>query len=95
MARRLAEMIEVEPGWELMAPVPLSTVCFRAHPSGVDDEAELERLNAGIVERVNASGVAFVSHTKVAGCYAIRVAIGNAASSWQHVERAWLALQER
>ena len=94
MARRLAELIETEPGWELMAPVPLSTVCFRLHPAGVDDEAELERLNADIVERVNASGVAFVSHTKVAGRYAVRVAIGNAASGWHHVERAWLALRE-
>jgi aromatic-L-amino-acid/L-tryptophan decarboxylase len=95
MARRLARLIEDEPGWELMAPVPLSTVCFRAHPSGVDDEAELERLNTDIVERVNASGVAFVSHTKVAGCYAIRVAIGNAASTWQHVEKTWLAVTQR
>jgi aromatic-L-amino-acid/L-tryptophan decarboxylase len=95
MARRLARLIEDEPGWELMAPVPLSTVCFRAHPSGVDDEAELERLNTDIVERVNASGVAFVSHTKVAGCYAIRVAIGNAASTWQHVEKTWHAVTQR
>jgi aromatic-L-amino-acid decarboxylase len=93
LARRLAALIEAEPGWELVAPVPLSTVCFRAHPAGVDDEAALERLNADLVERVNASGLAFVSHTKVSGRYAVRIAIGNAASGWQHVERAWLALR--
>ncbi|MDX6495739.1 MAG: aromatic-L-amino-acid/L-tryptophan decarboxylase, partial [Gaiellales bacterium] len=46
-----------------------------------------------LVERVNASGLAFVSHTKVSGRYAVRIAIGNAASGWQHVERAWLALR--
>ena len=76
-----------------MAPVPLSTVCFRAHPAGCDDERELERLNARLVDTVNAGGAAFVSHTKVGGRYAIRVAIGNAASRWTHVERAWDALR--
>ena len=43
---------------------------------------------------MNASGLAFVSHTKVSGRYAVRIAIGNAGSGWQHVERAWLALRE-
>jgi aromatic-L-amino-acid decarboxylase len=93
-AGRLARAVEDEPGWELMAPVPLSTVCFRAHPPGVDDEAELERINTDLVEAVNRSGVAFVSHTKIGGRYAIRMAIGNAASQWKHVERAWAALGE-
>jgi aromatic-L-amino-acid decarboxylase len=93
LATRLAGLIEAEPGWELLAPVPLSTVCFRRHPAGVDDEAELEQINAALVERINAGGEAFVSHTKVGGRYAIRIAIGNAASGWPHVERAWRALR--
>ena len=41
LARRLEAAIEAEPGWELLAPVPFSTVCFRRHPAGVDDEDEL------------------------------------------------------
>jgi len=94
MAARLASAVEAEQGWELMAPVPLSTVCFRAHPQGVDDEAELDRINEALVESVNRSGVAFVSHTKVNGRYAIRVAIGNAASRWEHVNRAWSLLRD-
>ena len=89
LAQRLAAAVHEEPGWELMAPVPLSTVCFRAHPDGIEDEQELERLNAELVERINRGGSGFVSHTKVNGRYAIRVAIGNAASRWQHVERVW------
>jgi aromatic-L-amino-acid decarboxylase len=89
LAERLAAAVRAEPGWELMAPVPLSTVCFRAHPGGVDDEQELERLNAELVERINRGGSGFVSHTKVNGRYAIRIAIGNAASRWGHIERVW------
>src|SRR6476659_8678419 len=93
LAQRLAEAVAAEPGWELMAPVPLSTVCFRSHPDGIDDERELERLNAALVERINHSGTALVSHTKVDGRFAIRIAIGNAASRWEHVERTWDALR--
>jgi len=92
MAARLASLVDAEPGWELMAPVPLSVVCFRAHPNAIDDEAALDRLNAALVDGLNAGGVAFVSHTQVAGRYAIRVAIGNGATGWQHVERMWLSL---
>ena len=94
LAQRLAAAVEAEPGWELMAPVPLSTVCFRAHPDRVEDESELDRINAELVEQVNSGGTAFVSHTKVRGRFAIRVAIGNAGSRWEHVERAWTALRD-
>jgi aromatic-L-amino-acid decarboxylase len=93
LAQRLAGVVESSPGWELLAPVPLSTVCFRAHPPGVDDEAELDRLNERLVDRINRSGVAFVSHTKVGGRFAIRIAIGNAATTWEHLERTWAELK--
>jgi aromatic-L-amino-acid decarboxylase len=42
---------------------------------------------------VNVSGVAFVSHTRVHGSFAIRLAIGNAQTTRAEVERAWLALR--
>jgi aromatic-L-amino-acid decarboxylase len=89
LARRLADAIDAEPGWELLAPVPFSTVCFRRHPDGTDDEAELRRLNEAIIEHVNADGRAFVSHTDLGGRYAIRVAIGNMATTAEHVDAAW------
>jgi aromatic-L-amino-acid decarboxylase len=89
LAHRLEAAIRSEPGWELLAPVPFSTVCFRHHPPGIDAEAELRAHNAAIVERVNASGRAFISHTQLKGRYAIRVAIGNAATTVEHVDRAW------
>ncbi len=94
LAGRLASLIEHADGWELLAPVPLSTVCFRAHPAAIDDERELDRLNAALVDQVNGGGAAFVSHTEVAGRYAIRIAIGNAATGWEHVETAWLAVRD-
>jgi aromatic-L-amino-acid decarboxylase len=93
LARRLEAAIAAEPGWELLAPVPFSTVCFRRHPAGLDDEAELRRLNEAILERVNATGRVFLSHTQLHGRYALRAAIGNAATSAEHVDRAWELLR--
>jgi aromatic-L-amino-acid decarboxylase len=94
LARRLAAMIDAEPGWELLAPVPFSTVCFRFHPDGVDDEQELRRRNEAIIEQVNADGRAFVSHTDLGGRYAIRVAIGNMATTAAHVDTAWELMRD-
>jgi aromatic-L-amino-acid/L-tryptophan decarboxylase len=94
LARRLAAAVDAEAGWELLAPVPFSTVCFRFHPAGVDDEGELRRLNEAIIEHVNAEGRAFVSHTDLGGRYAIRVAIGNMATEAEHVDAAWELMRE-
>ena len=94
LARRLAAEIDAEPGWELLAPVPFSTVCFRLHPAGVDDEGELRRLNEAVIEHVNADGRAFVSHTDLGGRYAVRVAIGNMATTAEHVDTAWELMRE-
>src|SRR3954451_5332400 len=94
LARWLAEQVDHAPGWERLAPVPFSTVCFRRHPEGIADEEELEQVNAALVERVNRSGVAFVSHTRGHGSFALRMAIGNAATTHADVERAWAALNE-
>jgi aromatic-L-amino-acid decarboxylase len=89
LAQRLEAAIRAEPGWELLAPVPFSTVCFRHNPGGGGEEADLRRRNEAILERVNATGRVFISHTELGGRYALRVAIGNLATSAEHVDRAW------
>jgi aromatic-L-amino-acid decarboxylase len=76
-----------------MAPVPFSTVCYRHAPVGTS-EAERERLNAAILERVNASGKAFISHTKLNGAYALRLAIGNIRTEERHVAQLWELLRD-
>jgi aromatic-L-amino-acid decarboxylase len=93
LAREFAGMVHYEGDWELMAPVPLSLVCFRYAPTGVS-EAERERLNATILERVNAEGRVYLSHTKLNDVYTLRLAIGNIRTSRQEVTQAWAALRE-
>jgi glutamate/tyrosine decarboxylase-like PLP-dependent enzyme len=82
-----------EPAWELTAPVLFSLVCFRHAPPDTS-EPERERLNAGILERVNASGEAYLSHTKLGGRYVLRLAIGNIRTEERHVARAWALLRD-
>ena len=69
-------------------------VVFRWHPPGLDDGAVLDAANARLLERVNATGEAFLSHTRAKGRYAIRLAVGNIRTREEHVRRAWELLQE-
>jgi aromatic-L-amino-acid decarboxylase len=92
LAQEFASWVNAEPGWEVMAPHPLSVVCFRYAPPGVV-EAQRDALNAEILRAVNATGEAFLSHTKVDGHYALRLAIGNLRTQRADVEHAWKLLR--
>jgi aromatic-L-amino-acid/L-tryptophan decarboxylase len=93
LARDFAGMLHYEGEWEIAAPVPLSLVCFRFAPTAAD-EATRDRWNMAILEHVNASGVALLSHTKLHDRVVLRLAIGNVRTQREHVERTWQALRE-
>jgi aromatic-L-amino-acid decarboxylase len=93
LAKALAGWMEDEPGWEVMAPVPFSLVVFRHAPPGMDDAAA-DAHNERILAAVNATGRAFISHTRVHGRIALRLAIGNLRTTEAHVRAAWLLLRE-
>jgi aromatic-L-amino-acid/L-tryptophan decarboxylase len=92
LAREFASWVEAEPRWELAAPVPFSTVCFRFRPSGVPEE-KVDSINERILETVNASGEVFLSHTRLHGRFVLRVAIGNLRTTERHIRRAWELLR--
>jgi aromatic-L-amino-acid decarboxylase len=88
LAARLAAELTGRDDVELLAPQSLSVVVFRKvvrTADGTIDDAASERESAALLERMNASGKLFVSHTKLRGRYGIRVAIGNGATEWRHV----------
>jgi aromatic-L-amino-acid decarboxylase len=93
MARELAAWVDREPEWERVAPVPFSTVVFRYAPEGSAEEDQ-DRWNATIMDRVNATGEAFLSHTVLNGRFCLRIALGNLKTRRAHVERSWQLLRE-
>jgi aromatic-L-amino-acid/L-tryptophan decarboxylase len=93
LAREFASWVEAEPGWEVVAPVPFSTVCFRWTGTGVAPD-DADRRNEAVMHAVNASGRAFLSHTKLHGRFVLRLAIGNIRTERRHVEAAWNLLRE-
>ena len=90
----LAGWVDEDPGWQRMAPAPLSTVCLRAHPQGIDAETELERLNAAVMEQVEAGGRYLLSQTRIGNAFSLRVAIGNLRTEERHVRGLWEALRQ-
>jgi aromatic-L-amino-acid decarboxylase len=85
LAAEFERWVEAEPGWEVSAPRLFSLVCFRRDGSDADNEA--------LLERVNASGEVFLSHTRLDGRYVLRLAIGNARTTEDDVRLAWDVLK--
>ena len=97
LARLFAGWVDGSDDFERLAPAPLSVVCFRARPrklAGGDRDDLLDRLNAQVLEAVNASGEVFLSHTRIDGRFALRLAIGHVRTAERHVARAWTLLQD-
>jgi len=92
LAREFAGWIDAAADWERLAPVPFSLVVFRYTPRDLTPAAADAR-NAEILERVNASGRVYLSHTKLAGRFVLRLAIGNIRTEERHVAEAWRLLQ--
>jgi aromatic-L-amino-acid decarboxylase len=108
MAARFAGWVDADPDFERMAPAPFSTVCFRYRPSSLaatqDEPATAERiddLNTRLMDAINRTGKAFLSHTRLNGRMTIRLAIGNPRTRdadlvdvWQLVRDEAAALAE-
>ena len=84
LARFFADEIEKEPHFEVLAPVPLNLVCFRYNPGGFDIE-RLNELNSLLEKRVNDTGKAYITHTKLDGRYVLRACIGQTNVEKRHV----------
>jgi aromatic-L-amino-acid/L-tryptophan decarboxylase len=93
LAQWFAGLVDAHPAFERLAPVPLSVVCFRAHPAGVDDEAALNELNEALMHAVNQTGDAFLTHTKLDGRFAMRMVISHLRTDEMHILRTWQIVQ--
>ncbi len=92
LGREFAGWVRTTPGFEVVAPVPFSVVCFRVTPAGTPEEQDA--ANERLLERVNGSGEVFLSHTRLHGRFVLRLAIGNLRTTRERVERAWALIRE-
>jgi aromatic-L-amino-acid decarboxylase len=88
LAGVLTGLVQGEPGFALAAPPSMSVVCFRYSAPGADDAAN-DRRNEAIVDAVNASGTAYLTHTRLRGRVVMRVGFGNVLTTEEHVEVLW------
>jgi aromatic-L-amino-acid decarboxylase len=91
LARLFSEWVDRDPNFERVAPVPFSVVCFRARPRALAhlSAAEVDAFNERLLDEVNRSGDVFLSHTRVNGVVALRLAIGHLGTAERHIARAW------
>jgi aromatic-L-amino-acid decarboxylase len=88
----LAEIVRGTPGWRVLAPVPLQTVCVRYEPAGLEGEA-LDRHTQAWADRVNRSGAAYLTPATLDGRWMVRVSIGSIPTEREHVEAVWAAMR--
>jgi aromatic-L-amino-acid/L-tryptophan decarboxylase len=86
LARRLAEWVRSDSRFELAAPAKLNLVCFRLH-SG-------DHANQTLLDRLNASGHLYLTHTKLDGKFTLRLCVGQTNTQARHVEQAWRRIQQ-
>jgi aromatic-L-amino-acid decarboxylase len=107
LANLFADWIRGDDRFELAAPVSMGVVCFRfigdAAPSPRGASAargragsidRIDELNSDIVERINASGCAYLTQTKLRGLTVIRIGLGNVLTTEAHLQKAWQLIRD-
>lgn len=94
MAKEFASWIEADPGFELLAPVNLSLVCFRRVVTK-KSEIALNAMNKSLLANLNATGEVYLTHTVLNGKYCIRLAIGQQSSEKKHINKVWELLRKK
>ena len=87
LGQQFAAWVAADPAFELAAPVPLNLVCFRLREGGDD-------ANRALLERLNASGKLYLTHTVLDGKYTLRLSIGGTLTEERHVVGAWRVIRE-
>jgi aromatic-L-amino-acid decarboxylase len=84
--------VRARPGWRVLAPVALQTVCLRHEPTGIDGDA-LDRHTLAWADRLNRSGEAYVTPAQLDGRWMVRVSVGAIGTEREHVEALWAAMR--
>jgi len=101
LARLVASWIEADERFETLAPVGMSVVCFRARATGASagegeaQAAATDELNERLLARINATGATYLTHTRLGGRLALRIAVGNVLTTERHLAAVWELIQDQ
>ncbi len=93
LAEVLAGWVAAEPHASLAAPQRMGIVCFRFAPPGLAADMH-DTFNEAIVERVNASGDAYLTHTRLGGRACVRIGLGNVLTTERHLAHVWARVRD-
>jgi aromatic-L-amino-acid decarboxylase len=93
-ARWLAAAVESTPPWRVLAPVTLQTVCVRHESAGLMGDA-LDRHTLAWADRINRSGLAYVTPAMLGDRWMVRVSIGAELTERHHVEAVWRLMRDQ
>jgi aromatic-L-amino-acid/L-tryptophan decarboxylase len=91
-AKWLEQQVRAEPGWRVVAPVTLQTVCVRHEVPGFDGDA-LDRHTLDWVDQLNRSGDGYLTPSMLDGRWMARVSIGAETTEREHVAALWDAMR--
>src|SRR5213083_2284044 len=91
LANLLAGWIKSDDRFELSAQPSMGVVCFRFLAA---DEKKVDQLNSDIVERINASGRAYLTQTKLCDRTVMRIGLGNVLTTEEHLRKGWDLIRE-
>jgi aromatic-L-amino-acid/L-tryptophan decarboxylase len=86
MAQQFARWVDDDPQFERAAPAPLNLVTFR-HRAG-------DTVTEQILAHVNATGRAYLTHTKLDDRFVIRLCVGQTNTQLRHVEQVWHLIRQ-
>ena len=93
LTQKVVKRIQDSDEFELLAPVPVNTICFRYKPVDITDEKILNTLNEQLLENLNATGKVYFTHTKLHDKYSIRFVIGQTEVEERHIDYAWSLIE--
>ena len=94
-AKDLAEKMTKQAGFEILYPVKFNLICFRFIPTENTSLEQVNQYNEKLLEAINSSGKAYLTHTKIHGKYIIRIVIGQTYVNQKHVDKLWKLLLQK
>jgi aromatic-L-amino-acid decarboxylase len=73
------------------APSPRAVTAARGRAGSIDP---VDQLNSEMVERINASGRAYLTQTKLRGRTVMRIGLGNVLTKEEHLRKGWELIQQ-